>query len=444
MSLSSRLVLTSLLVLAHPAWACQPLTAEAAATLSLPQALARVPDCHPDLRAARLAVDAAAADIRTAGQRPNPQLGIGANSVGRSLGSGNLWNKTFDHQVRVDQLIERGNKRGLRTVGAEALRDAARADAEDAARLARLAVARAHADLLATLARRDALRAFGQLSAESLRLLDLRVRAGDAPPLDATRLRLDDSRLQGDLRQADADTAAQRLQLAQLIGALPVAEALVPVADAAAADAPAQAVTTTAPRADVAAAAARLRAAEAARDLARAQRTRDISVGLQFDRYPATAANPSGNGNTVSVGISLPLFVHHAYDGEIARAEADVLQAGAALDRVRAAAEADAARARAQLDAAQQRRMLARDSLLPAAQKLAAGAELAYQRGGLGALDLVEARRGLRAAQLERLAADADQARALADWEAATAPADLPPVAPTSASAAPAAPAAQR
>ena len=187
-------------------------------------------------------------------------------------------------------------------------------------------------------------------------------------------------------------------------------------------------------RPDVRAATARVRAADAARALAQAQRTRDVSVGLQFDRYPTSPGNPSGTGNTVSVGLSIPLFVNHAYDGEIARAEADAAQAQASLERLRAVAEADLARARAQLDAARQRRALANDVLLPAAEKLAAGAELAYQRGGIGALDLVEARRGLRSAQLEHLAAEADWRRALADWDAAVRPAadaDAPTSEPT-------------
>lgn len=418
------------LSLAAPAWACSPLPAGEAVALSLPAALARVADCHPDVRAARAALDAAQADVRTAGQRPNPQLSVGANSISRSgFGSGNLWNKTFDHQVRVDQLVERGDKPALRTAGAQALREAARADWLDAQRQARAAVARAHAELWAALGRRDALAAFAQLSAESLRVLDQRVRSGDAPALDATRVRLDDARVQADLRQTEADVRQQRLQLAQLIGAVDVAEALVPRLDVPAATAAEPAAlppgeASVERRPDLVAALARARAAEAARDLAQAQRTRDVGVGLQFDRYPTGPGNASGSGNTVSVGLSVPLFVRHAYEGEIGRAEADLAAAREALERSRRAAQADQARARAQLEAAERRRQLAREQLVPAARQLADGAELAYRRGGLGALDLIEARRNLRAAQLEQLNAEADRAKAAADWDAAILPID--------------------
>lgn len=413
------------LSLVAPAWACPPLSAGDAAALPLAVALQRVAACHPDVRAARAALDAAGADVRTAGQRPNPQLSVGANSISRSgFGSGNLWNKTFDHQVRVDQLLERGNKPALRTAAAQALRDAAQADWLDTQRQARAAVAHAHADLWAALARREALAAFAQLSAESLRVLDQRVRSGDAPALDATRVRLDDARVQADLRQAEADVRQQRLLLAQLIGAADVAGTLVPRVEpsdpGAAAPLPGEAGLER--RADLVAALARTRAAEAARDLAQSQRTRDLGVGVQFDRYPTGPGNASGSGNTVSVGVSLPLFVNHAYEGEIGRAEADLVAAREAYERVRRAAQADLARAQAQRDAATQRRTLAATQLVPAAQQLAAGAELAYRRGGLGALDLIEARRNLRAAQLEQVNAEADWAKAAADWDAAVLP----------------------
>lgn len=415
--------------LALPAWACVPLSADEAAALPLATALQRVADCHPGVRAARAALDAAAADVRTAGQRPNPQLSVGANSISRSgYGSGNLWNKTFDHQLRVDQLLERGGKPALRSAGARALQEAARADWLDTQRQARAAVAHAHADLWAALGRREALGAFAQLSAESLRVLDQRVRSGDAPALDATRVRLDDARVQADLRQAEADVRQQRLQLAQLIGAPEQAGVLVPrieppaAAAAAAATPPGDAGLERRP--DLVAALARARAAEVARDLAQSQRTRDVGVGVQFDRYPTGPGNASGSGNTVSVGLSVPLFVHHAYEGEIGRAEADLAAAREAFERVRRAAQADRDRARAQLDAADQRRVLAGEQLVPAARQLAAGAELAYRRGGIGALDLIEARRNLRAAQLEHVNAEADWAKAAADWDAAVLPID--------------------
>ena len=412
---------------ADSALACADLPAADAQALSLAKAVSRVADCHPDVRAARAAVSGAVADQQIAGQRPNPQLTLGAGSVGRSLGSGSVWNKTFDHSLRLDQLFERGGKPGLRESVAAAAHRAVVADLAEAQRLALLAVVRAHQDLWAAQGRRVQLAAAAGLSADSLRALQQRVSAGDAPALDATRFGLDDVRLQADLRQADADIASLRRQLATLIGAVVQAEQLHPLA------APlvfplvtsvndADAVQR---RPDVSAALARVDAAEQARDLAAAARTRDVSVGLQLDRWPTSPANGSGTGNTVSVNLTVPLFLHHNNGGEVARAEADLNMAREAWRRISGVASADLARARVQAQAAQDRHRLVAEHLLPAAGKVSAGAELAYQRGASSALEVLDSRRSLRAVRMEVISAEAELAKALAELRAAVQTADL-------------------
>ncbi len=412
--------------LAAPAWGCADLAEVDAAALTLAQAQARVGDCHPEVRAMRAALAGAVADVRVAGQLPNPQLTLGAGSISRSLGSGPLWNKTFDHSARIDQLFERGGKPALRRAGAQAARDAALADLADARRRALSAVAHAHVDLWAGQGRHAHLVEAAALSADSLRLLDQRVRAGDAPALDASRFRLDDARLRADLRQAEADTQDLRRQLALLIGASPVAARLQPVAPDLSEDAPAvPAAPSIDRRPDVVAAAARVQAAERARDLAAAASTRDVSAGFQFNRYPTSENNGNGIGNTVSISVTVPLFVHHANEGELARAEADLTATREALRRVRDAADAERARADAMAAAAQERRRLVVEQLEPAAAKVAAGAELAYRRGASSALELLDARRSLRSVRQERLAADAELAKALADRRAAVLAIDL-------------------
>ena len=429
MQLSVRTLAALLLstLLAGPVLACDDLPTRTAAALSLAQAQARVADCHPDVRAARAALGAALADVQVAGQLPNPQLTVGAGSVGSSLGSGPWWRKTYDQSVRVDQLLERGNKPGLRRAAADATRLAVLADLADAQRRAAAAVARAHQDLWALQGRQAQLQAAVGSSTESLRLLDARVRAGDAPALDATRFRLDDTRLRADLRQADADRQDLQRQLALLIGAGPVAVQLQALAAELPADPallPALVGTTTDNRPDVAAAQARVSAAELARDLAAAARTRDVSVGLQFDHWPTSPTNGSGTGNTVSISVSVPLFIRHANEGELARAQADLASAQDSLRRLRDAASAELARTAALAHGAAGRRQLVITQLEPAAEQVAAGAELAYRRGASSALELLDARRSLRAVRLERINADADLAKALADWRAAAGLAD--------------------
>ena len=430
LSLALALPLVTVEALAAPA--CTELPAADAAALTLAAALARVVDCHPDVRAARGALAGAAADVQVAGQRPNPQLTVGAGSVPSPLGAGSLWSKTFDHSLRLDQVFERGNKPSLRRAAASSARAAAQADVAEAQRRATSVVAHLHQDLWAAQGRRTQLLAAVGLSADSLKALDQRVRAGDAPALDAVRLRLDNLRLQADLRQAEADGADLQRQLGVLIGASAVAGQLhaeaVDLAAATAAASPAaaplaalddaQAVALAERRPDVAAALARVRAAEQQRDLAAAARTRDVSVGLQFDHWPTSPTNTSGTGNTVSVSLTVPLFVHHANEGELARAVADLGAAQDLLARVRAQAGAEIARAAALVSVTQDRRRLVAEQLEPAAEKVAAGAELAYRRGASSALELLDARRSLRAVRIERITADAELAKALADFQA--------------------------
>ena len=73
----------------------------------------------------------------------------------------------------------------------------------------------------------------------------------------------------------------------------------------------------------------------------------------------------------------------------------------------------------ADLAAAAQRMARYDGSLLAAAQRTADAAEFAFSRGATTVLELLDARRTLRAVQLEALAARADHARALHAWQSA-------------------------
>jgi cobalt-zinc-cadmium efflux system outer membrane protein len=175
-------------------------------------------------------------------------------------------------------------------------------------------------------------------------------------------------------------------------------------------------------RTDVRAARARVAAAQASRDLARAGRTRDVTVGVQFEHYPASAANPQGSGNSVGVAVQVPLFVRYAQQGEIRGAEAALDAATENLDKVRQAARADVAGARAKADAAARRAVRYDRDILPATRRAADDAEFAFAHGALGVMDVLDVRRAWRAAQLDALAARADLAKALAALDAALSP----------------------
>ena len=82
----------------------------------------------------------------------------------------------------------------------------------------------------------------------------------------------------------------------------------------------------------------------------------------------------------------------------------------------------DAKRAQTDLLAAAERRHRLTDELLPQAKQALQSAEFAYQHGATTLLDLLDARRTMRAVDLEATAAMADFAKARAAWLSAQTP----------------------
>jgi cobalt-zinc-cadmium efflux system outer membrane protein len=386
--------------------------------LSLGEAEQRLVACNRDIRAAALAVQAATADLRTASQRPNPTFSLGASNVNphAGVGAGALRDKTIDSSVRVEQLVERGGKAQLREEQAQALLDAARADLAEQTRLQRLALRSAFFDLAAAQERVRLQVEFRSLAGESAAASQQRFEAGEVPRAEANRFRLDAARAANDLRQAEADRQRARLELAKVVGAEASApglevQVLWPERDGSA--------RGRGERPDVAAARYRVDAAQAGRELARRIATRDITVGLQADRWPVSETNLQGTGISYGVTVSVPLHVRHANEGEAARALADFYAAQAALERLRAQADAEARLAEEDWRSARERRERVETEVRPAARDVAMAAEFAYARGATGVLDLLDARRSLKAVELDEVQARAEAAKAWARREAA-------------------------
>ena len=114
----------------------------------------------------------------------------------------------------------------------------------------------------------------------------------------------------------------------------------------------------------------------------------------------------------------MPLFVGYYYEGEIRRSEVDYTSAMEALEKVRAQARTDIARAFSDLQATAERLQRYDESLLIEARRAADSAEFAYKNGAIGVMDLLDARRTLRAIQIDAASARNDHAKALAAWQA--------------------------
>jgi cobalt-zinc-cadmium efflux system outer membrane protein len=203
----------------------QPLGASAQevdlTSLTLKQAEALLQTKNRELQAARRAVEAAGAGTLAAGAHPNPTLSLGVSQINlkEGVGSGSYSDKIVDSNVRIDQVIERGDKRDLRLANARSLESASNADLSDVGRQQRLALRSAYYDLLFAQDKVDIARDTISLFEGSVRAAELRLKAGDIAQADVARLRVDALRAQNDARAAEADQRRAQLALAYMIGA---------------------------------------------------------------------------------------------------------------------------------------------------------------------------------------------------------------------------------
>ncbi|MEO8383865.1 MAG: TolC family protein [Betaproteobacteria bacterium] len=370
-----------------------------------------------DLRLSKHAISATVGDVSTADRRENPNLILGATSLSSraGLGSGNLRSKNADSVLRVEQLVERGDKRTFRTRAAEARLAAARFDAEETERTGLIQLSQAYWDLKLAFEREHLAHATTQLASEAVVAADKRLKVGDISVVDVSKLRVDKLRSENDARVARADRQKSQLAIAILIGRgddaenLSCADDWPPVIEVPTASADLAARLEN--RADIRAANARIAAAEAAVETARSLGKRDVTVGVQFEHYPSVGDQSPNNTWGLSVGI--PLFASHRYEGELIRAKSELDQARDQADRTRALARADAMRIANEFRASKERLDSLESTLQPEAEKVTAAAEFAYRKGATGLLELLDARRTLRQIQQEAAMAKSDYAKAL-------------------------------
>jgi outer membrane protein, heavy metal efflux system len=420
-------LLCCLPLLAHTASAAAqttvsaPLLAELASGsdavgLTLAGANALLLERNRELRAAQRRIEGARADVIIAGQRPNPVLSVGASTPFRT----EMSNRVMASGVgaRLDQLIERGNKRELRVALAEQSLSASDADLDDTRRVQRLLLAATFYALKRAEQRVQVNRQTESLLERLVAAMELRLKAGDIAPSELARVRVELLRARNDTVEADAERRQAQADLGFLLGVEAAASRLrsdEPWPDLIDPQQPLQAGIELEARADVRAAQFRLAAAERARDLARSLRTRDIVVSAGVDR-----AMPESGASFPSVGVAIPIFAWHRFEGEQRRAETEVFAAQDELERVRASAQTEITRARGALVNAALRTARYRNELLGQAERSANAIEFAYRNGALGLIDLLDARRTLQATRLDATDAEADYARARAAWRAVT------------------------
>jgi cobalt-zinc-cadmium efflux system outer membrane protein len=402
--------------IAPTALAASPSSPERTA-FSLDAALAAAETDNIDVIRSRLALKTAQANLRIADTTPNPNLNLSAVQLRPGRIGRRPLDSAADTVVGLDLPLERGGKRRARTGEAHALIDAAAGDLASARRDMREAVYGAYFDLKAAEQRSAILSVIAASYADSQHMAHTQEHAGSISRGDLSRQAVEASRAKTDAQQAAIALQAAQLGLATLIGREVDAADIATNgewADAPAASAePADLLALRRP--DVMAAQSRVEAARHSLDGAHALRHPDVTVSMQYEH----AVDDLGVGSSVGVGLSVPLPVRNRYSGEVDAASTALVQAEVEARKAAAVATAEITIARRSLVQASERRREIEDRQLPAARDAASVAEFAYTNGATSLLELLDARRSLRAVELGAVDARADEAHAIAQLQAA-------------------------
>lgn len=331
---------------------------------------------------------AAEARVRAIPRFDNPEASVSRESISGSAGQETEWHAGVDQPLDIS-----GQRSSLR----QAARSEAQAVSAEVARRRQERIAEtreAFAGCAASAEKVAIAERYAVRLKEAERIIDLRTRSGDTASYDLRRLRVEARSAEADLRIANGEAAAECVALARLTGIVDARPsvsltAMLPASPTSAG------IHAAANRQDLVAREARVAAAGAEVSAAQRARIPDLSVGVGYKRI--SNDDGSAGGPTVGLGVRLPIFSNGGAVVSEARARQRVREAELALARREADASiaSAAARTSAATAAAQEAREAADD-----ASRLGTIAEAAYQGGETGIIELVDAYRTARDAEL--------------------------------------------
>lgn len=340
---------------------------------------------------------ASAAEIEVIGPRDNPSVELSREGAGGES----------EYQLGVVQPIDLNGRRG-------SLRDAARADGlateAEIARRRQVLVAevrQAYVRCAAASAQLDVWQRYSQELAEAEQVSTARAEAGDTAVYDVRRVRVERRAAEAQLARARGDIAADCAALASLTGIADPLVELEAITRLSSAAQPGERADLLADERRIEAAQYRVRAADQARlpQLA-------VGVGvLRRDDGIDTAFGP-----VVSVGVTVPLWNSGSASVRREQARAAALESELLITRRRVEAEQNAAAAR--LAAAREAAVTAAGAREDAG-RLGNIAEIAYQAGEIGVVELLDAYEAAREADLSVIALATDAALAAVEYDLA-------------------------
>lgn len=366
---------------------------------------------NPELASDSWAVRIGEARILQAGLRPNPEIALQVENVAGTGATRGV--ESAETTVMLSQLVELGGKRMKRVRLAELDRDLS-AWGYEARRVSVLTETTQRFIEVAAVQRQfDLAREGVMLAEEALAAADKRVAAGTAIPLEKTRASVPAATARMELRGVERDLSISRRRLASMWGASEVRfDAVVAEFDRVD-EAPTlrELVDHISNNPDVARWSVEIAQRRSGIELARAQAIPDVTAGLGARRI-------SESDDTAAVfELSLPLPLFDRNQGGVLEARL----AGVKAEHDRRAAELRVSTALGEaydeLTTAREGTLMLKQDILPAAQSSYDAINAAYERGQVGYLEVIDARRSLIDAQHRYIDALATYHRAVAETE---------------------------
>lgn len=374
--------------------------------LSIDEIIALFYQRNLDLIAAQYNIDQARAQEIIAAALPNPVFSFDVeqihspnlvNNGGQSKDLGPYYN------VLVQQLIVTAGKRRLGQESSRLGTQASEQDLQDALRILTQAVRKSYYTLL--LAQKNAEVAKDN-SARYRRLAQvdrLRLKEGDISEADFLRIEVEKLKAESEADNAEAGITAAQTELATLLSwpdgvmgflakdkwpeAMPLAQNL---------DETRLLELAMRQRPDIAAARTRAEQAEKQVTLAKKSAIPDVTVGLGYSHDPQNL-----NPDFAQVQLSVPLPLFYQKQGEIGQASAHFKNAQLDLLKTEQTARAEVVAAAAKWQAADQTVQRYKKDILTKIDQIRSSAELSYQKGATGLIELIEAERTHKNALLD-------------------------------------------
>lgn len=369
-----------------------------------------------DLLIADAAVESARGDERIARAIANPAVGGGwATAHHYDPGqcpdltcSSTQWTANASDQGAIVDWLS--GKRHLRIETAKAALEAARHSRADAERTLGEALKQQY--LAAALAQSGLVfaRESAETSERTLRLVEVRYRAGAVSEADSARAEA--AKLETDQAVDEARQALRqaRVGLAFLLGVrgevpdFAVGDELVRLAVPAAlvgATPESLLATARAQRRDLMAIESQRLRATTALALARRQRFPDVQLSFNYTQQGTgqSAIQPPTAG--VSASLTIPVF--YQYQGEVAKAEADLRTQELQWAKIRAQVRSDVETGFAAFEGSHRRAERMESRLLGSAERARELVGIQYEKGAASLLELLDAQRTVIATRMERL-----------------------------------------